>query len=297
MGNTQTHDNMRHFFDDIGFGGSHRPQTARPWIGRPRYHYQTQQQRPRQQQNQTFRSRDQRHNENIHEAADKLMQYGFDRKAVYQVLQETGTHDLHQALRILAARGARQRASTSRSPSTEPVSPRAASSDSDLDSDESGESEEEEEDEERECMDEDTGMESEADVNRAQETEEQGPQSSEAAMVADSRAKAEAILVEAHQLDAPDLRQTWRQCKMLNGVPVDIVGYEESLLRLQMKLDNITAGDDAGEEERQAIRAVRREAVRKIQGQLDQIDAVRGWWLQQNSQEPAVAAGTAVAVA
>lgn len=225
------------------------------------------------------------------------MQYGFDRKAVYQVLRETGTHDLHQALRILAARGARQRASTSRSPSTEPVSPRAASSDSDLDSDESGESEEEEEDEERECMDEDTGMESEADVNRAQETEEQGPQSSEAAMVADSRAKAEAILVEAHQLDAPDLRQTWRQCKMLNGVPVDIVGYEESLLRLQMKLDNITAGDDAGEEERQAIRAVRREAVRKIQGQLDDIDAVRGWWLQQNSQEPAVAAGTAVAVA
>lgn len=225
------------------------------------------------------------------------MQYGFDRKAVYQVLRETGTHDLHQALRILAARGARQRASTSRSPSTEPVSPQAASSDSDLDSDESGESEEEEEDEERECMDEDTGMESEADVNRAQETEEQGPQSSEAAMVADSRAKAEAILVEAHQLDAPDLRQTWRQCKMLNGVPVDIVGYEESLLRLQMKLDNITAGDDAGEEERQAIRAVRREAVRKIQGQLDDIDAVRGWWLQQNSQEPAVAAGTAVAVA
>merc|ERR1712159_470527 len=229
-----THDNMRHFFDDIGFG-NHRPQTARPWIGRPRYHYQTKQQLPRQQQNQTFWSRDQRHNENIHEAADKLMQYGFDRKTVYQVLRETGTHDLHQALRILAARGARQRASTSRSPSTEPVSPRGASSDSDSDSDESGESEEEEEDEERECIDEDTGMESEADVNRAQETEEQGPQSSEAAMVADSRAKAEAILVEAHQLDAPDLRQTWRQCKMLNGVPVDIVGYEE---------------------ERQAIRAV-----------------------------------------
>merc|ERR1712164_113929 len=256
MGNIQqhrpTHDNMRHFFDEIGFG-NHRPQTARPWIGRPRYHYQTKQQLPRQQQNQTFWSRDQRHNENIHEAADKLMQYGFDRKTVYQVLRETGTHDLHQALRILAARGARQRASTSRSPSTEPVSPRGASSDSDSDSDESGESEEEEED--------------------------------------------EAILVEAHQLDAPDLRQTWRQCKMLNGVPVDIVGYEESLLRLQMKLDNITAGDDAGEEERQAIRAVRREAVRKIQGQLDQIDAVRGWWLQQNSQEPAVAAGTAVAVA
>merc|ERR1712159_894079 len=235
-----THDNMRHFFEDIGFG-SHRPQTARPWIGRPRYHYQTKQQLPRQQQNKTCWSRDQRHNENIHEAADKLIQYGFDRKTVYQVPRETGTHDLHQALRILAARGARQRASTSRSPSTEPVSPRGASSDSDSDSDESGESEEEEEDEERECIDEDTGMESEADVNRAQETEEQGPQSSEAAMVADSRAKAEAILVEAHQLDAPDLRQAWRQCKMLNGVPVDIVGYEESLLRLQMKLDQIDA--------------------------------------------------------
>merc|ERR1719498_2132600 len=94
---------MRHFFDDIGFGGSHRPQTARPWIGRPRYHYQTQQQRPRQQQNQTFRSRDQRHNENIHEAADKLMQYGFDRKAVYQVLRETGTE-----LRPLARRAPNQ---------------------------------------------------------------------------------------------------------------------------------------------------------------------------------------------
>lgn len=73
------------------------------------------------------------------------------------------------------------------------------------------------------------------------------------------------------------LEKGWRDVKMLNGVPVELIAYEESLLRLQMKLDNLTPGN-VTEETRQAVRVVRREAVRRIQERLDRIDECQQWW-------------------
>lgn len=73
------------------------------------------------------------------------------------------------------------------------------------------------------------------------------------------------------------LAQGWRDVKMLNGVPMELIAYEEDLLRLQMRLDDLTPGD-ATEGTRQALRGVRREAVRRIQERLDHIDECRQWW-------------------
>lgn len=76
------------------------------------------------------------------------------------------------------------------------------------------------------------------------------------------------------------LTQEWRECKMLHGIPVDLITYEEHLLRLQMKLDNIQAGG-VSEDARQIVRSLRREAVCQIQQRLDRIDACKQWWKSQ----------------
>jgi len=234
----------------------------------------------------------------IHEAAEKLMRYQvdgvrFDRKAVYQVLRETGTDDLQTALRILAQRArAGQRPATSR-PSRGEVSPPTEPSE-----ESSSEESEPEEEEEEEAHGSNMRVEEQVVVEAVSEVEQM--EQTEEAAVAEARVRTDAILTEAAQLKAPNLNRARRLCKMLHGVPMDIVVYEEGLLRLQMKLDNITANDDASSEARLAIRNMRRGAVRAIQEELDHIDAVRGWWLQQESgpEPPAAhAAGTPVAVA
>merc|ERR1711977_225750 len=76
------------------------------------------------------------------------------------------------------------------------------------------------------------------------------------------------------------LREQWRDCKMLQGVPVDVIAYEETLLRLQMKLDNIQ-GSSPTEECRLMVRSMRREGVKKIQERLDRVDACKQWWHSQ----------------
>lgn len=68
------------------------------------------------------------------------------------------------------------------------------------------------------------------------------------------------------------------ECKMLHNVPVDLIAYEEALLRLQMKLDNIQAGVGVSQEARQTVRGLRREAVLSIQQRLDRIDTCKQWW-------------------
>lgn len=76
------------------------------------------------------------------------------------------------------------------------------------------------------------------------------------------------------------LEEQWREFKMLQGVPVDVIAYEETLLRLQMKLDNIQ-GSSPTEECRLMVRSMRREGVKKIQERLDRVDACKQWWHSQ----------------
>jgi len=76
------------------------------------------------------------------------------------------------------------------------------------------------------------------------------------------------------------LEEHWRDCKMLQGVPVDVIAYEETLLRLQMKLDNIQ-GSSPTEECRLMVRSMRREGVKKIQERLDRVDLCKQWWHSQ----------------
>jgi len=73
------------------------------------------------------------------------------------------------------------------------------------------------------------------------------------------------------------LREEWRDTKMLHGVPVDLIAYEEGLLRLQMDLDKVDAGN-VSVAARQEVRQMRRDAVRSVQQRLDAIDACRQWW-------------------
>merc|ERR1712138_4141 len=126
------------------------------------------------------------------------------------------------------------------------------------------------------------------------------------AEVSQCRAKTEEVEREAHRLEdaavaGAVLEQQPRECKMLRGVPVDLIGYEESLLRLQMGLDAIQVTDSVSEEGRAEVRHLRRQAVLAIQARLDKIDATRNWWLAQCTHSNEVAAelrpATAVAVA
>lgn len=77
------------------------------------------------------------------------------------------------------------------------------------------------------------------------------------------------------------LREQWRDCKMLQGVPVDVIAYEETLLRLQMKLDNIQGS--GSDQMRALVRSMRREGVKQIQERLDRVDACKQWWHNQVS--------------
>jgi len=78
----------------------------------------------------------------------------------------------------------------------------------------------------------------------------------------------------------------WRECKMLGDIPVDLIAYEEALLRHQMQLDNIQAGN-VSQATRATVRAMRREAIRRIQQNLDRIDECKQWWHQHSQLEAA----------
>jgi len=79
------------------------------------------------------------------------------------------------------------------------------------------------------------------------------------------------------------LDEEWRECKMLNGVPVDLIGYEEGLLTLQMKLDGISAAEASSPAAKEQLRSMRKSAVKDVQLTLDKIDRCKQWWMLQTS--------------
>lgn len=79
-----------------------------------------------------------------------------------------------------------------------------------------------------------------------------------------------------------------RNCKLLHGVPVDLIAYEEELLRLQMRLDGVSTGGDP------MIREWRKGAVKQIQMTLDRIDDSRAYWKQRDACKVAAASSDAV---
>merc|ERR1712159_703510 len=113
------------------------------------------------------------------------------------------------------------------------------------------------------------------------------------AAIAECKSRTEAIHTEMEALAAkyePQvLRQEWHKCKMhVSGVPLDLVGYEEALLKLQMTLDMLgcqtATWTEASDEARQEMRGLRRAQVRAIQARLDAIDGTRGWWLNHAAE-------------
>lgn len=83
------------------------------------------------------------------------------------------------------------------------------------------------------------------------------------------------------------LIRQWHKCKLhVSRVPLELVAYEEALLKLQMSLDMIAVGDEASEEAMQEVRGMRRAKVRAIQDRLDDIDQTRMWWLDQPDDAP-----------
>ena len=53
---------------------------------------------------------------------------------------------------------------------------------------------------------------------------------------------------EEAQADPQILVAQPRQCRMLNGVPFDLLSHEENLLKLLIKLDNVNLMDACDEE-------------------------------------------------
>merc|ERR1712159_231529 len=113
------------------------------------------------------------------------------------------------------------------------------------------------------------------------------------AAIAECKSRTEAIHTEMEALAAkyePQvLRQEWHKCKMhVSGVPLDLVGYEEALQKLQMNLDMLgcqtATWTEASDEARQEMRGLRRAQVRAIQARLDAIDGTRGWWLNHAAE-------------
>merc|ERR1712164_165984 len=240
-------------------------------------------------------------------AMDQLRSYGFgDEKECALVLRETGPTNIKAAIRLLmererAASAARAAADATFSSSSDgsfsssSSMATSASATSSVSTPVNHSDEEMSEEEEEESQ---------------KEEKEAHPQVSlsprDTAEVSQCRAKTEEVEREAHRLEdaavaGAVLEQQPRECKMLRGVPVDLIGYEESLLRLQMGLDAIQVTDSVSEEGRAEVRHLRRKAVLAIQARLDKIDATRNWWLAQCTHSNEVAAelrpATAVAVA
>jgi len=299
----------------------------------PRYHYPTQQYRPHTARNQRHQSGPQRaaqersiydlsqqhsHEQQIKRAyalaMDQLRSYGFgDEKECALVLRETGPTNIKAAIRLLmereraasAARAAADATFSSSSDGSEASSGGSFSSSSSMATSASATSSVS-----TPVNHSDEEMSEEEEEESQKEEKEAHPQVSlsprDTAEVSQCRAKTEEVEREAHRLEdaavaGAVLEQQPRECKMLRGVPVDLIGYEESLLRLQMGLDAIQVTDSVSEEGRAEVRHLRRQAVLAIQARLDKIDATRNWWLAQCTHSNEVAAelrpATAVAVA
>jgi len=74
--------------------------------------------------------------------------------------------------------------------------------------------------------------------------------------------------------------------KKISGVPVQLLEYEEMLLREQLKLDGMQSSGPAAD----VLRHLRRQTNRELQGQLNQIDACREQWKQLETRGTAVVA-------
>merc|ERR1712188_44066 len=74
--------------------------------------------------------------------------------------------------------------------------------------------------------------------------------------------------------------------KKISGVPVQLIEYEEMLLREQLKLDGMQSSGPAAD----ALRHLRRKTNRELQVQLNQIDACREQWKQLQTKGTAIVA-------
>ncbi len=234
--------------------------------------------------------------------------YGFqDREAVDTALKRFGPGDLKSCVRFLMDNERsqelkrQQKRFAHRPPSPSPSASDVASGSVDSDSHESGNLESSssisyarassnstsevssfasEDDEETSCYTCGYNCDGKCDAPSVSfDAEEEANQFS--AHVATCLAEIEKIRSEAQheeaQVDPQILVAQPRQCRMLNGVPFDLLSHEENLLKLLIKLDNVNL-IDACDEERSVVRSVRKGVVNTIQNRIDQIDACRRWW-------------------
>jgi len=254
----------------------------------PQQQQQQQQQRPDVTSSIFDLSRQQNHHKQIQrayaEATEQLRGYGFtDETAIAKVLRQTGPSNIKTAIRLLMQ--LEREASFSSSGASNAESEEESTNDSTcennsslnttIDSEVSMHAEMQDDDE---VMDEDV------------DADEESLSSEDTAEVNRCRAKTEAIEREAmeyqNEYEPLVLKQQWRKCKMLRGVPVDLLTYEEALLRLQMGLDAIVVRVDAvSEAVRVEVRGLRRKAVKDIQERLDRIDVTRHWWLENKEED------------
>merc|ERR1711959_317205 len=309
---------VRRFFEpEMFFSPRHPTQQYRPHTARNQRH-QSGPQRAAPERSIYDLSQQHSHEQQIKRAyalaMDQLRSYGFgDEKECALVLRETGPTNIKAAIRLLmereraasAARAAADATFSSSSDGSEASSGGSFSSSSSMATSASATSSVS-----TPVNHSDEEMSEEEEEESQKEEKEAHPQVSlsprDTAEVSQCRAKTEEVEREAHRLEdaavaGAVLEQQPRECKMLRGVPVDLIGYEESLLRLQMGLDAIQVTDSVSEEGRAEVRHLRRQAVLAIQARLDKIDATRNWWLAQCTHSNEVAAelrpATAVAVA
>jgi len=270
-----------------GFGRQHRPGSAAEAL-----HHQQQQRQElqRQQYRQREEQRARRQEENrlrserlrartMAAAAARLKDYGFhDAAAVSEVLHEHGPENLKACVRALVerARAAKRRA------------------ESDGEYEDSGE----------DSMEEDNTC----TLGSSQVVEKQEPLNAARACAvvqglvrgASTRKDARAIDVamrataeiassaaqeELHwECQEEALRLEQRAVKMVNGVPYGVLAYEEALLRLQMKLDDISPGHGISAEAVGIVRQLRKDVVVAIQGRLERIDIARAWWQDRTNE-------------
>jgi len=312
MGNKMFGNN---FFDDYVYSQrSGRPHTSRTWNVKPTHRRsQTARERPisaldflnkQNHQQEAAQRKRRREEEKRREAVAMLNQYDLNpldpQKAIDFALHRNGADDIDGCIRTLIQlrNDARRTESLSTRTNTSPcashsqTSPSASLPHPECDSDREIESEIESEADENDWELEQGSSEKESCVDRVEATQIiQGAvtaflvrkDTKSLTQCVDDTSHAEMEALEASRKWEPwVLEQTWRDCKMLVDMPVDLLAYEETLLRIQMQLDNIQAGN-VSNEARQMVRKIRREAVQLIQKRLDQIDTCKQWWKSHGS--------------
>lgn len=213
-------------------------------------------------------AREKRHRARVLDsAAAQLKAYGFtDNEAIAEVLAKHGPGDLKSCVRSLVelnrTRAAARKAAFSSETESASTSP-AASSSSEPD---------------EEPMSQAEAASVVQGLVRGRSTRKDALAVRNAAEKT-AQIEAQAAAEEANWEGEQDiLRQEHRELKMVNGVPYGMIAYEEALLRLQMKLDDISAGAGVSNEARAMVRQLRKAAVVNIQSRLERIDAARAWW-------------------